>query len=192
MRWMGAGSYRAWCEVLDMFWAWYRLDLHGDICGFSVGATWKSKIGGYSIFCICQIWHIFWLFEIFDTLCILYRLSVDWDAKHNRLKEEHKLERACQDLIDGRKPLWSCLQHEHLYGVLRQYSSTYTARCKAARSSHSVRPKISLTDAGTDLITISMCVLSFKTVATPRNAIVFKIKVPCQKIPPESCTHFST
>ncbi len=35
------------------------------------------------------------IFHILDLLCILYSLSVDWDAKHNQLKEEQKLECAC-------------------------------------------------------------------------------------------------
>ncbi len=43
------------------------------------------------------------------------------------------------------------------------------------RPGHSVRPKIRLTESGTDLITILRCFLSFKTVCTTRNIIVFKI-----------------
>ncbi len=54
------------------------------------------------------------MLHIFDILCVLYRLSVDRDTKHNELKEDHKLERACQDLMD-REKLWlvekgSCAQ----------------------------------------------------------------------------------
>ncbi len=44
-----------------------------------------------------------------------------------------------------------------------------------------VRPKHRLTVSGTDLITILRCFLSFKTVVTSRNIIVFKIKIPSQK-----------
>jgi hypothetical protein len=49
------------------------------------------------------------------------------------------------------------------------------ARCEAVRPGHSVRPKIRLTESGTDLITILRCIPSFKTVLTSRNIIVFKI-----------------
>ncbi len=38
-----------------------------------------------------------------------------------------------------------------------------------------VQLKIRATESGTDLITISRCFLSFKTVITSRNIIVFKI-----------------
>ncbi len=37
---------------------------------------------------------IFCIFCIFDILCILYRLSVDWDAMSNEFKKEHRLGRA--------------------------------------------------------------------------------------------------
>ncbi len=43
------------------------------------------------------------------------------------------------------------------------------------RPGHSVRPKIRLTESGTDLITILRCFLSFKTALTSRNIIVFNI-----------------
>ncbi len=43
------------------------------------------------------------------------------------------------------------------------------------RPGHSVWPKIRLTESETDLITILRCFLSFKTVLTSRNIIVFKI-----------------
>ncbi len=78
---VGACSYCAWRWVLYMVWAW--LDLHGttNTCGLSWGNTcviswgnFVNKIRFSSIFCI---------FCIFDTLCILYRLSVDWGAMHN-------------------------------------------------------------------------------------------------------------
>ncbi len=49
------------------------------------------------------------------------------------------------------------------------------------RPGHSVRPKIRLTEFGTDLITILRCLLSFKTVVTIRNIIVFKKNIPGQK-----------
>ncbi len=50
-------------------------------------------------------------------------------------------------------------------------------RCKAVRPGHSVlTPKIRLTESGTDLNTILRCFLSFKTVVTSQNVIVFKIK----------------
>ncbi len=44
------------------------------------------------------------------------------------------------------------------------------------RPGRSVRPKIRLTRSGIDLTTILRCFLSFKTVVTSRNIIVFKIK----------------
>ncbi len=44
------------------------------------------------------------------------------------------------------------------------------------RPSHSVRPKNRLTASGNDLISILRCFLSFKTVVTSRNIIVFKIQ----------------
>jgi hypothetical protein len=44
------------------------------------------------------------------------------------------------------------------------------------RPGHSAQPEIRLTASGTDLITILRCFLSFKTVVTSRNIIVFKIK----------------
>ncbi len=34
---VGAGGYGARRGVLYMFWAWHRLDLHGDTCGLSRG-----------------------------------------------------------------------------------------------------------------------------------------------------------
>ncbi len=43
------------------------------------------------------------------------------------------------------------------------------------RPGHSVRPKIRPMASETDLITILRCFLSFKTVLTSRNIIVFKI-----------------
>jgi hypothetical protein len=55
------------------------------------------------------------------------------------------------------------------------------ALCKAVRPGHSVRPKNRLTESGTDLITILRCFLSFKTVVTSRNIIVFKIKISLPK-----------
>ncbi len=36
----------------------------------------------------------------------------------------------------------------------RQNKSTWFARCKAARPGHSFRPKIRLTESGTDLVTV--------------------------------------
>jgi hypothetical protein len=53
--------------------------------------------------------------------------------------------------------------------------------CKAVKPSHSVQLKLRLTESGTDLITILSCFLSFKTVATSRNIIVFKTHFPCRK-----------
>ncbi len=50
------------------------------------------------------------------------------------------------------------------------------------RPGHSVQPKIRLTESGTDLITILRCFLSYKTVVTPRNIIVFKINFSRPKI----------
>jgi hypothetical protein len=52
---------------------------------------------------------------------------------------------------------------------------------QSGEARHSVRPNIRLTEAGTDLITILMWFLSFKTVLTSRNIIVFKIKFPLPK-----------
>ncbi len=49
------------------------------------------------------------------------------------------------------------------------------------RPCHWVRPKIRLTESGTDLITILRCFLSFKTVVMSRNIIAFKIKFPRPK-----------
>jgi hypothetical protein len=50
------------------------------------------------------------------------------------------------------------------------------------RPGHSARSKIRLTGSGTDLITILRCFLSFKTVVTSRNIIVFKIKFSRKKL----------
>ena len=52
---------------------------------------------------------------------------------------------------------------------------------KAERTRHSVRHKFRLTESGTDLITIERCFLSFKTVVTSRNIIVFKINLSMPK-----------
>ncbi len=71
--------------------------------------------------------------------------------------------------------------HKHLKHVLCLNKSTCWARCKAVRPGHSVLPNIRLTEAGTDLITILRCSLSFKTVLTSRNITVFKIKFPLPK-----------
>jgi hypothetical protein len=70
---------------------------------------------------------------------------------------------------------------QHLKHVLCHNKSTCCAWCKAARPIHSVRPKIRLTASGTDLLTILRCFLSFRTVVTSRNIIMFKIKFPGQK-----------
>jgi hypothetical protein len=83
-----AGGYCAWRWVLYMVWAWHRLDLHGDTCGLRWG-NFVNKIRFQSIFCI---------FCISDILCILYRLSVDWDTMLNVFKEEHKA-LACREWI---------------------------------------------------------------------------------------------
>ncbi len=44
-----------------------------------------------------------------------------------------------------------------------------------------VQPKIRLTDSGTNLLTILTCFLSFKTVVTSQDIIVFKINFSLQK-----------
>ncbi len=66
-------------------------------------------------------------------------------------------------------------------------------QCKTVRLKHSARPKIRLTESGTDLITILRCFLSFKLVITSRNIIVFKIKLSLPKHDHLSwCTLFNT
>jgi hypothetical protein len=49
------------------------------------------------------------------------------------------------------------------------------------RPDRSVRSKKRLTESGTDLNPISRCFLSFKTVVTSRNILVFKINLPLPK-----------
>ncbi len=44
------------------------------------------------------------------------------------------------------------------------------------RPCHSAQPEIRLIESGTDLITILRCFLSFETLVTSRNIIVFKKK----------------
>ncbi len=73
---------------------------------------------------------------------------------------------------------WGTQRHQYLRNVHRHNKSTCCARCKAARPGHSARPKIRAIASGTDLITILRCFLSFKTVFTSPNIIVFKIKFP--------------
>ena len=64
-----------------------------------------------------------------------------------------------------------CLKH-----VLCDFKSTLCHRCKAVRPGQSVRSKKGLTESWIDLTTILRCFLSFKTVVTSRNILVFKIK----------------
>jgi hypothetical protein len=66
------------------------------------------------------------------------------------------------------------------------------ARCKVVRPGNLVWPKIRLTASVTDLITILRCFLSFKTVTTSRDIVVFKIKFPEKNGHPSPCTLFST
>ena len=56
------------------------------------------------------------------------------------------------------------------------------------RPSHPVQSQNKLTEVGTDLVTILRCFLSFKTVATSRNILVFKILSPAEKWLSESPT----
>jgi hypothetical protein len=91
------------------------------------------------------------------------------------------------EILAGRRCSCTCAalqdswRHEYLKHVHWQNKSTCFARCKAVRSGLSVRPKIRLTESGTDQITILRCFLSFKTVVMSRNSIVFKIKISLPK-----------
>ena len=56
----------------------------------------------------------------------------------------------------------------------------YFARCKVVKPGK-VLSKIKVNESGTDPIIISRCILSFKTIITPLNIIVFKVKISAAK-----------